>query len=252
MEALLPEGVSPAFAALLTFASFFTSAMTAAFGIGGGLALLAVMATGMPAATLIPVHGVVQLGSNAGRAAVQRAHIDWGLTAWFCGGGLVGAAVGAATVTNLPDGPMKLAIAGFVLFMVWGPKPRGLGRSNLAIAGGGALGGALTMFFGATGPFTAAFLAARGLDRLTQVATFSACMSVQHVLKVVAFAALGFAFAEWVPLMAAMIATGFLGTLSGVAVLKRLPEQAFRTSLKWLLSGLALYLAWTGLRLGLG
>lgn len=246
---LLPPEISPAFAAFLIAASFFTSAMTAAFGIGGGLALLALMATGMPTATLIPVHGVVQLGSNAGRAMVMRAHVDWRLAAWFTGGGLVGAGVGAVSVTNLPDGPMKIAIGLFVLAMVWGPQPRGLGASNAAIAAGGALGGALTMFFGATGPFTAAFLNARRLDKLVQVATFSVCMSVQHVLKAVAFAALGFAFAAWTPLMAAMIATGFLGTLAGAAVLSRLPERAFRHGVRGLLTALALYTAWAGARL---
>ncbi len=249
IEALLPTDVSVGFASVLAIASFFTSALTAAFGIGGGVALLAIMATGMPVATVIPVHGVVQFGSNAGRAAVQRAHIDWVLTAWFCGGGLIGALVGAVTVTNLPDGPMKIAIAAFILFMVWGPKPRGLGSSNLAMAAGGALGGALTMFFGATGPFTAAFLRARGLDRLAQVATFSTCMSVQHVLKVVIFGMLGFAFADWIPLMAVMIATGFLGTLAGTAVLKRLPEKAFMIGLTLLLTAMALLLAWQGMQL---
>jgi hypothetical protein len=39
-----------------------------AFGIGGGAALLAVMASLVPPAALIPVHGVVQVGSNLGRA----------------------------------------------------------------------------------------------------------------------------------------------------------------------------------------
>lgn len=248
MTLLLPPEIAPGFAALLVAASFFTSALTAAFGIGGGLALLSVMATGLPVTTVIPVHGVVQFGSNAGRALVQRAHIDWQLAAWFCGGGLVGALIGGVSVTALPDGPMKIAIALFILFMVWGPKPRGLGASNMAIAAGGLFGGALTMFFGATGPFTAAVLAARGLNKLVQVATFSACMTAQHVLKVLAFGALGFAFWPWVPLMAAMIVTGFAGTLAGTRILARLPDALFARGLKLLLTGLAAHLIYAGMR----
>ena len=243
VEFLMPSEISMVFAIMLVGVSFFTSALTAAFGIGGGLALLAVMAAGLPVATLIPVHGVVQFGSNAGRAIVQRAHVNWQVVLWFCGGGLLGAAIGGLTVTNLPDAPMKLALAAFVLFMVWGPKPKSIGRSLPAMGLGGAVGGTLTMFFGATGPVTAAVLNARRPGKMEQVATFSVCMTVQHILKVFAFGLLGFAFADWVPLIIAMIATGFAGTLAGTALLRRMPEHVFKTGLNWLLTGLALWMA---------
>ncbi len=246
--ALLPPEVAPGFAGVLVITSFFTSALTAAFGIGGGVSLLAVMAAGLPLATVIPVHGVVQLGSNVGRAAVQRAHIDWAVTAWFCGGGALGAAVGGATVVSLPDAPLKLAVAAFILFAVWGPKPPGLGRGPGAAAAGGALGGLVTMYVGATGPFTAAVLAAQRLDRLAQVATFSMCMSVQHVLKVIAFGVLGFAFGPWALLLAAMIGAGFAGTLAGGRLLRAMPETVFRRGFRVLMTGLALYVGAAGLR----
>lgn len=236
----LPPDVGPWFAAVLIIVSAFTSFLTAALGLGGGLGLLAVMATGLPTATMIPVHGVVQFGSNFGRSLVLWRHTDWRAAAWFCGGGLAGAAAGGGLVTNLPDAPMKVAIGLFILLMTWGPKPHGLGSSTTALTVGGALGGALTMGFGATGPFTAAVLAARNYVRQTQVATFSVCMSVQHIVKVVMFGLLGFAFAAWVPLMGAMIASGFVGTLIGARFLHRLPEEVFRRALKWITSLLAL------------
>ncbi|MBT3334540.1 MAG: sulfite exporter TauE/SafE family protein, partial [Rhodospirillaceae bacterium] len=72
---LLPGGMSPLVAILLLGISAFTSLISAAFGLGGGLVLLAVMATVMPAAALVPVHGVVQIGSNFGRATVMVRHI---------------------------------------------------------------------------------------------------------------------------------------------------------------------------------
>ena len=73
--ALLPEGLGVAAATLLVVASFFTSALTAAFGVGGGVAMLALMGLFVPVAALIPVHGAVQLGSNTGRAWHQRANV---------------------------------------------------------------------------------------------------------------------------------------------------------------------------------
>ena len=73
LASFLPEGIGVGAALLLVVASFFTSALTAAFGVGGGVAMLALMGLFVPVAALIPVHGTVQLGSNTGRAWHQRA-----------------------------------------------------------------------------------------------------------------------------------------------------------------------------------
>ena len=67
-SAVLPDAIAPGVAFLLVGASVFTSAITAAFGVGGGIVMLLLMSLFMPVSALIPVHGVVQLGSNAGRA----------------------------------------------------------------------------------------------------------------------------------------------------------------------------------------
>lgn len=120
---LLPTDIAPATAAILVGASFFTSAITAAFGIGGGLALLAIMGGVLPAASLIPVHGIVQLGSNAGRALVFRDAARADFLIPFLIGAAPGAAAGALAAGSLPDWALKLILAGFVLLLVWGPKP---------------------------------------------------------------------------------------------------------------------------------
>jgi uncharacterized protein len=59
IEAVVPPGVTPLVALFLLVASFGASFITVAFGIGGGAALLALMASLVPPAALIPVHGVV-------------------------------------------------------------------------------------------------------------------------------------------------------------------------------------------------
>lgn len=64
LASLLPQGVDGTTALLLVLASFFTSALTAAFGIGGGVAMLGLMASTLNPAVIIAVHGVVRLGSN--------------------------------------------------------------------------------------------------------------------------------------------------------------------------------------------
>ena len=69
-------------------------------------------------------------------------------------------------------------------------------------------------------------------------------MSLQHAPKALLYGAAGFAFAEWLGLVAAMIAAGAVGTWLGLRVLGRLGEQRFDRIFKLLLSALALRLLW--------
>lgn len=240
LSALVPPDLSAGFALLLVAASFATSALTAGLGIGGGVALLALMAYGMPVAALIPVHGVVQLGSNLGRFAVQRRHVHWRTLGAFALGSALGAGLGGRFVVGLPEAWLGLMLGAFVLVMTWVKVPKLAAASPLVLAVGGAAGSFLTMFFGATGPFVAAVLGAAFPERMTLVATHAAAMVVQHGLKILVFGLLGFAFAPYVPLLAAMIATGFLGTLAGTALLRRVPEARFRIAFRAVLTVLAL------------
>ena len=70
-------------------------------------------------------------------------------------------------------------------------------------------------------------------------------MSAQHGLKIIAFGLLGFAFVEWLPLLAAMVACGLVGTWLGHKVLSRLPERIVAWAFRLILSALALRLLWT-------
>ena len=54
----------------LIVASMLTSFVSAAFGIGGGAILLGLLALKLPPIALLPIHGVVQIGSNMGRAVI--------------------------------------------------------------------------------------------------------------------------------------------------------------------------------------
>jgi uncharacterized membrane protein YfcA len=236
----LPDGIGTGIAALLVGASFFTSALTAAFGVGGGIAMLALMGLFVPVAALIPVHGAVQLGSNTGRAWHQRAHVRRDIFVPFAAGSLVGAAIGVFVVVQLPDAVMKLVLGGFILAITWTKIPgmAGIGRAGLAAAS--VVLSILSMILGATGPLLNAVLAQfMAGDRKALVATHAATMTVQHLLKVIVFGLVGFAFAQWLPLVAAMIATGFLGTVYGSKLLDRMPQEAFSFWFRILISLLA-------------
>ncbi|MCT8998182.1 sulfite exporter TauE/SafE family protein [Chelativorans intermedius] len=248
VAALLPDGLGAAAALLLVVASFFTSALTAVFGVGGGVAMLALLGLFVPVAALIPVHGMVQLGSNTGRAWHQRAHIRHGIAAPFFLGSLAGAAAGAWFVVQLPDAVLKVVLGLFVLTVTWTKIPGAARLGRAGLAAGSAVLALAGMFVGATGPLLSAFLAQLiPDDRKALIATHAAGMTVQHGLKVAAFALAGFAFARWLPLVLVMIACGYLGTVYGSRLLDRLPEEGFRRWFRIALTLLALDLMRRGL-----
>lgn len=214
--------------------------MTAAFGIGGGVTLLALMGPIVPVAALIPVHGVVQLGSNVGRAWHLRRFAARSVVVPFLVGGLAGAVLGALLVVELPDALLKLILGAFILAMIWLKLPAIPFGSPPVLAMGGLVSTFATMFVGATGPLVSAMLARSFTDKEHLVSNTAIAMSVQHALKVGAFGALGFAFWQWFPMIAAMIATGYLGTIGGARILARFPEATFRRAFKVLLTVLAL------------
>lgn len=122
MDLLFPEALSTGVGLFLLAASAVTSMLTAVLGAGGGVLLLVLMATWIPPAAIIPVHGMIQLGSNTGRAVLTFRHIDWRVILAFAPGVVAGAALGAWLLVNLPAHLWQLSIAAFVLYLCWGPK----------------------------------------------------------------------------------------------------------------------------------
>ena len=243
IEVLLPAEVGLLAAGALMGVSLLASLITAAFGIGGGIVMIAVLASMLPPVALIPVHAVVQVGSNAGRALIMREHIDWPTWGVFLIGTVVGVAVGGVLVIDLPPELIQIGIGAFILWTIFFKPPKFL-KHSAWLAGG--ISSVLTMFFGATGPFVAAYLKTREYGRMTQVAMQGACMTAQHLLKVVAFGVLGFAFGPYIFLIAGLIAFGFIGTVIGRRVLMKIDEKRFKFALNAILVILSLRLIWAG------
>jgi uncharacterized membrane protein YfcA len=247
IEWLVPADVGLTASVFLIVFSAVTSFITAAAGIGGGIMMIAVMAVLMPAQALIPVHGVVQIGSNGGRAAILLGGVQWRVLGLFCVGSLVGAAIGGVTAVQLPPSVLNIGLAFFILWSVWAPAVSAPGRFKVVVTG--AFSSFLTMFFGATGSFVSAMVKSMRLGRVEHVATHSACMVAQHFIKVIAFGLLGFNYGPYAGLVVAMVLSGFLGTVVGKHVLVKMNDQTFHKVLAVLLSLLALRLLYEGVTL---
>jgi len=228
----------------LMLASFATAFIGVFTGAAGGVVLLGLMAMVMPPLALIPVHTVVMLGAGVTRTMIMWRNVMRPAVVPFLIGSVIGAAAGARVFVALPTAWLQLILGGFILLVTWMPD---LGRFG-AVRGRFAVLGFFTTFLGvfvsATGTLLAPFLASATPDRRVHVATMGALMTIAHLAKIAAFGFIGFAITSYVPLMAAMIATGAVGNWIGEMALHRTSEQRFRLVLQITLTLLGLRLIW--------
>ncbi len=248
MEFFNTPGVGPVLFSGLAFASFATAFIGVFTGTAGGVILLAVMATVMPPAALIPVHTVVQLGSGVTRTAIMWRFVMRSTLPPFIAGTILGGAAGAKVFVSLPPATLQMILAVFILIVTWLPKLGRIGAEKGRFLGLGFAATFLGVFVSATGTIVAPFVASVAPDRRYHAATVGALMTFVHIAKMAAFGFLGFAIASYAWLMAVMIVTGALGNWLGEVALGYVTEQRFRLILQLTLSALALNLLVNALR----
>ena len=243
LVSLLPPAMPLLDAGLLIAASLVTSFISAAFGIGGGFTLIALLALLLPPAALIPVHGIVQFGSNAGRVGIMLKDVVWRPVLPFVIGTVIGAGLGAMVVVQLPPWAVQLALGIFIIWAVLAKLPPIQQRYILL---GGVVSSFLTMFFGATGNFIAAMVKSMNLDPVPHVATHSLMMTFQHFVKVLIFGLIGFQFGPYMFLIIGMLISGFIGTVIGSQFLTKAGGHYFKPVLNTILFLAAARLIWAG------
>ena len=232
--------------AIMCAVSFVGSFIAASLGMGGGLLVIATMASFLPPQVLIPLHGIVQLGSNAGRAVIMRSHILKSVIPPFLIGTMIGVAIGVNLTMILSTALLQLMLGVFVFYATWGAKLNATHFGTKSFFGIGLFGALATMLVGATGALLAPF-AAVSKKRQEVIATHAAMMTVQHGFKIIAFIFMGLAFSPYIPLLIGMLVCGFAGTWVGKYTLDILPEQTFRIGFKSIITFLALRLIYSGI-----
>lgn len=97
----------------------------------------------------------------------------------------------------------------------------------------------LSLFVGATGALGPPVLLREGFRKDRLVATEAVFMSCVHILKVLAFGFLGFAFRPYIVILAGMIAAVTLGSWAGTRLRPRVPERVFRVTVRIIITLLA-------------
>ena len=224
----------------LVVAAFLSSSLTAVLGLGGGMLLISIMSVFLPPAAIVPVHGVVQFASNASRGAFSAKDIRRD-TLWpFLVGCLIGTLAGSRVVLKVPPEVLPLPLGVFILTMTWLPQI----KKKLWFPGRflslGFVQAFLTLFVGATGPLNMPFLIRAGLSRDQLVVTGAAFMTIVHLVKIITFGLLGFAFGPYLFLMLLMILAVISGSYAGTRLRHKVPEQLFLMTFKLLITVLAI------------
>jgi len=232
---------------LLVIAAFLSSSLTAVLGLGGGMLLISVMSVFLPAAAIVPVHGVVQFASNASRGAFSPQEIRRDILWPFLVGCLIGTLAGSRIVLRVPTELIPLPLGVFILTMTWLPQI----KKKLWFPGRflslGFVQAFLTLFVGATGPLNMPFLIRAGLSRDQLVVTGAAFMTIVHLVKIITFGLLGFAFGPYLALMLLMIIAVISGSYVGTRLRHKVPEQLFLLAFKLLITLLAMRMIITAL-----
>lgn len=214
---------------ILAVAAFATSAVSAILGMAGGISLLAVMALLIAPASVVPIHGVVQLASNFTRSIAYLKSVHWPVFLRFAPGAAAGMALAASLWSGDKLAWFKPGIGVFILaFLVWRrykPKLRNLPTGVYAPLG--LCAGFLSIWVGATGPFIAPFFLRDDFEKERVIATKAVCQTWLHFLKLPAFLALGYDYRGDFPLLAVLLVCVVAGTAFGKRLLKRIDEAAF-------------------------
>ena len=230
----------------LIIASMVTSFISSAFGIGGGAVLIGLLALKLPPFALLPIHGIVQIGSNFGRSLIFLKDIKRDVLIPFSIGTILGSLLGGTFFIQIEPWLLQLIVAIFILWSVFGKIPA-IGATHVVF--GGIFSGFFTMFFGASGTLVAGMVKTMKLEPVKHTATHSALMTIQHLTKVIIFGFVGFAYSEYFFLITSMIVSGFIGTLIGKKFLIKFGKKYFKLVLNTILTLIAFNLIWNAIKM---
>jgi len=232
--------MSVEFIVFFAILSFLTSLLTSIFSVGGGLIMLLALAQSFSPATLIPLHGSIQLANNFSRTLVYREFVQWELIKHIVISTMFGALVGIFLFGTLSENLLLILIAGTILFLTWAP----LDNFILSIMKNdwfcGFISGFAGIFVGANGPLVTAYLRTKNLSPERLVANHGAIMIFQHGIKIALFTSFfNFIILDYFIFILILALTGYAGANLGRRLISKVPFKSFNIILKVLLTLLA-------------
>ena len=232
--------MSVEFIVFFAILSFLTSLLTSIFSLGGGLIMLVALAQSFSPATLIPLHGSIQLANNFSRTLVYREFFQWKLIKNIVISTMFGAVIGIYLFGTLPENLLVMVIAATILFLTWAP----LDSLILSVMKNdwfcGFISGFAGIFVGANGPLVTAYLRTKNLSPEVLVANHGAIMIFQHGIKIILFASFfNFMILDYFSFILILALTGYAGAILGRRLISKVPFKSFNIILKVFLTLLA-------------
>ena len=193
---------------------------------------MGILASILPIASAMVLHGLIQLTSNGYRAWLNRKDIDWSIVASLFVGNVAAMAV-LVFIAFTPDRITVLLALGLLPYIAWAlPKNLELDVSKKPI---GIFAGAIVvttnLLAGVGGPILDVFFQRVQLTRHQVVATKAVAQALGHISKVIFYGSLAAAAGQqdwpesWL-LLAAIIAS-VVGTTLGKRVLDKMQDATF-------------------------
>ena len=218
--------------AALAVVAVVTSFISGIFGMAGGMLLIGFLLMVLPVPVAMVFHGVIQIAANSWRAWLWRHHVKWKVVLQF-GAGSAASLIVFSFFDFVPDKALVLLVIGLTPFVALS-VPRTIapdiergGHAFLA----GAIGGAMQLVAGITGPLLDIFYVRTGMTRQVNVSTKAAAQVLGHLTKVIYFAGLidnpaGRDLEQWL-VMAYAAGFAVLGTTLSRSFLDRMSDKQF-------------------------
>ena len=218
--------------AALAVVAVVTSFISGIFGMAGGMLLIGFLLFLLPVPVAMVFHGVIQIAANSWRSWLWRHHINWSVVLQF-GLGSAFSLVVFSSLTFVPSKPLVLMAVGLTPFVALAVPQRiapNIERRGQAFVAG-AIGGALQLVSGVTGPILDIFYVRTGMTRQVNVSTKAAAQVLGHLTKVIYFGALvaspaGRDLEQWL-VMGFAACFAVLGTTLSRGFLDRLSDKQF-------------------------
>ena len=152
-----------------------TSFISGIFGMAGGMLLIGFLLVMLPVPVAMVFHGVIQIAANGWRAWLWRHHINWSVVLEFGLGSAFSLVVFSFFAFVPPKGLVLMAVGltPFVALAVPRSIAPNIERGGQAFLAG-AIGGAMQLVAGVTGPILDIFYVRTGMTRQVNVSTKAA------------------------------------------------------------------------------
>jgi uncharacterized membrane protein YfcA len=232
---------------LLALVTFFSSIVSATFGLGGGLIILAVLGIVLPVSAMVPLHSILALGLLTSRFWYFREHVDWSITRSFIPGAFIGVVCGAATYVTLPEAFIAATVSILILTAIWFPRVNWRPSFAHPFFYVGIAHAFLSTLF-SFGALMQPLMIRTRLNRMQIIGTLAAALTVMTCMKTVGYAAFGFDYRPYTWLIVAGMLASVPGAAAGKYLARWFREEQFRTAFRIVMTLLALrllYKAWT-------